>query len=495
MSSKKLAIKKPQQYTKPDPVNRETKQNSIDLARKWLGKINAALICVTYIIALYTVLEVNIIPQKYLLAAIVVSASIVLAVVEWNLRTQWRSVWKSIALIACSIIVLLANGYVYSIITSTSKLLVSIESGNFTTEQYSIVSKKQYNTSLKSGQGIGYLKDDISNTEVLKAVNSSTKASQNSSPELASLTIALDDRSVDMLVIHSSVLALLEQNYNSFFQDLIVLKNIDVKTKQQAPKVATDITKPYAVYISGIDTYGEIGNVSRSDVNIVAIINPQDKKVLLINTPRDYYVQLHGITGSRDKLTHAGIYGPDMSRLTLQDLYQTPIDYSVRVNFTTLIKAIDAIGGVRVYSENSFTAGGYKFVQGYNDLNSKQALDFARTRKAFKDGDRTRGQNQQRVAEAIIAKLNDPRSLIKYQELTKTLGSSFQTNASKEEIAAVLKQQMNDLGSWKVESISAEGYDSNNVTYSMGGTKLYVMEPSPESLNNIRQKIIEYTQF
>lgn len=462
--------------------------------RQWGGKVIALVLFATYGIALYSVLDMNIIPQKYLSITIIASVSIVLAVAVWNLRTQWRSMWKSIALIACSITVLLANGYVYSISTSTSQFLGSIETGNYATEQYYIVTKKQYDTNLKNGQSIGYLKDDINNTEVLKAVKANTSAYQSQSPELASLTVALDDKTVDMVVMHNSVLELLEQNYNSFFQELEVLKNLDVRTSQQTTKPVTDITKPYAVYISGIDTYGEIGNISRSDVNIVAVINPQSKKVLLINTPRDYYVQLHDTTGSRDKLTHAGIYGPDVSRLTLQDLYQTPIDYSLRINFTTLIKTIDAIGGVRVYSDNAFSAGGHTYVRGYNDLNSEQALDFARTRKAFQDGDRTRGQNQQRVIEAIIAKLNDPRSLIKYQELTKTLSNSFQTNASKNEIANILKQQMNNLDNWKVESVSAEGYDSHNVTYSMGGTKLYVMEPNPESLNKILQKIAEYTQ-
>jgi anionic cell wall polymer biosynthesis LytR-Cps2A-Psr (LCP) family protein len=180
-----------------------------------------------------------------------------------------------------------------------------------------------------------------------------------------------------------------------------------------------------------------------------------------------------------------------MSRLTLADLYQTPIDYSVRVNFTSLLKIIDAIGGVSVVSDNAFTSGSYTFVKGVNELDSKKALEFSRNRKAFEDGDRTRGKNQQRVIEAIIAKVNDPRYLLRYQSIAKSLGDSFQTNASKEVVAAIVKQQMNDLGSWQVESVSADGRGSSAPTYSIGSQNLYVMEPDINSLNMVRAKIQE----
>jgi len=177
----------------------------------------------------------------------------------------------------------------------------------------------------------------------------------------------------------------------------------------------TNIKKPYTIYISGIDSYGEVDTVSRSDVNILAVVNPKDNKVLLVNTPRDYYVQLHGTTGVRDKLTHAGIYGIDMSKNTLQDLYGTKVDYTVRINFSSLLKLVDAAGGINVYSDYTFKAGGYSFVQGYNTLDSKQALVFARERYAFADGDRQRGKHQQRVIEALITKLSQPRVLLGYQ--------------------------------------------------------------------------------
>ena len=128
---------------------------------------------------------------------------------------------------------------------------------------------------------------------------------------------------------------------------------------------------PFTVYISGIDVYGEISQTSRSDVNMLVTVNPQTKEVIMTTTPRDYYVQLPGVSGeSRDKLTHAGIYGIQCSIDTLEQLYDIEIDYYVRVNFTTLRNLVDALGGVNVYSEYEFTThyknGGYEIKKGYN---------------------------------------------------------------------------------------------------------------------------------
>ena len=458
--------------------------------RKWIGRALGGIVAITYIAALYVAITTNLLPPKY--AALIVSASalIVAGTVFADLKSNWRAIGKSIALVLVSLLVVLANGYAYSVSKSTNDFLVNVQGNQYTSESYSIVTKRDYPVTLQHNNAIGYLADDPNNTLVLKTTQARTNAGPHPSAELASLTLALDDRTVDTLVLRSSLLPLLGENYPSFYQGLKVLDRFSVKVASHTKK--TDITKPYAIFIGGIDTYGEIKSVSRSDVNIVAVINPRTHKVLLVNTPRDYYVQLHGTSGIRDKLTHAGIYGIDMSRQTLEDLYNVPIEYDVRVNFTSLLSIIDAIGGVSVYSDNAFTSWKYTFVQGYNQLDSKQALEFSRNRKAFADGDRTRGKNQQRVIEAIINKLNNPNQLLKYQAITRSLGDSFQTNASKDEIAALLKQQMNTLGGWKVESVSAEGADSSNVTYSGGSMQLYVMEPNSDSLSTVRAKIQTY---
>jgi len=256
--------------------------------------------------------------------------------------------------------------------------------------------------------------------------------------------------------------------------------------------VKVDTTKPFILYISGIDTYGDISTVSRSDVNIMVVVNPRTHKILLVNTPRDYYVQLHGTTGIRDKLTHSGIYGIDMSVKTMEDLYGTPINYYMRINFSSLTKIIDTLGGVDVNSQYQFTADNYSFNVGINHLNGKQALAFSRDRHSFEGGDRTRGSNQELVIEAIIAKMNNPQTIINYRQIIASLNGVIQTSMSADVISKMISAQLNDMSQWDVKSISVDGTDSHNYTYSMGNMMLYVMEPDVASVNIAKQEIQKY---
>ena len=166
----------------------------------------------------------------------------------------------------------------------------------------------------------------------------------------------------------------------------------------------------FSIYISGIDTSGNISNVSRSDSNTVVTVNTETHQVLLTSIPRDYYVTLHS-KNAKDKLTHSGIYGIAETVNTVEDLLDTDINYYVRVNFTTVIKLVDTLGGIDVNSDYAFTSGEFNFVKGMNHMNGKQALAFSRERHAFKDGDNQRIKNQQKVIEAIINKvLNSKKS-------------------------------------------------------------------------------------
>ena len=172
---------------------------------------------------------------------------------------------------------------------------------------------------------------------------------------------------------------------------------------------ANKITKePFVIYLSGVDTRGELTEKARSDVNILAVVNPQTKQVALINTPRDYYVDLAG-TNSKDKLTHAGLYGVETSMATLGNLYGVSVDHYIRINFAGFINIVDALGGVDVYSDQAFTSVGSPgyydpttFAEGWNHLDGKSALAFARERHAFASGDIQRGINQMKVIDAML---------------------------------------------------------------------------------------------
>lgn len=245
----------------------------------------------------------------------------------------------------------------------------------------------------------------------------------------------------------------------------------------------------FNVYISGIDTSGKISNVSRSDANILATVNTKTKTVLLTSIPRDYYVTLHS-KKAKDKLTHSGIYGVKETVSTVEDLFGTDINYYVRVNFTTLIKLVDTLGGVDVNSDYNFTAQGYKFVKGTNHLNGEKALAFSRERHAFADGDRQRVKNQQIVMEAIMKKvLSSTTILTKYTSILSSLSGSFQTNVAQDDISKLVKDQLNDMSGWKFETISVNGTGASQTTYSAGSQKLYVMIPDMSTVEAAKTKI------
>ena len=207
---------------------------------------------------------------------------------------------------------------------------------------------------------------------------------------------------------------MINESIENFENDVRILDTISIKIESNVKVKDADVTKEsFNIYISGNDIYGNILSVSRSDVNIIATVNPNTHKILLTTVPRDFYVQLHGTSGYRDKLTHAGVYGIDMSVSTMEDLLDLDINYYMRVNFTSLMKLVDAIGGVDVESDYSFrAASGESFVKGINHMNGKQALAFSRERKAFSDGDRQRGKNQQKVIIAILNKTLSSTTLI-----------------------------------------------------------------------------------
>ncbi|MBE5922705.1 MAG: LytR family transcriptional regulator [Lachnospiraceae bacterium] len=257
--------------------------------------------------------------------------------------------------------------------------------------------------------------------------------------------------------------------------------------------VASNIIKTNAdtitLFISGIDTTGPVTTRSRSDVNIIAVLNTKTKQAVLVSTPRDFYVPLSISGGVRDKLTHAGIYGIQVSMDTLAMLYGIEIDDYFRVNFTGFVDIIDALGGVDVYSEYTFSKGGYSFTKGYNTLNGKAALAFCRERYTLPGGDRARGKNQMAVIEAVAKKAASPAILTNYSSLMNSLSGSFQTSLTSSEIASLVKMQLEDMSAWNIVSCSANGSGASRSTYSMGSRKLYVMIPDMSTVNVAREKI------
>ena len=260
---------------------------------------------------------------------------------------------------------------------------------------------------------------------------------------------------------------------------------------------ANKITKePFVIYLSGVDTRGELTEKARSDVNILAVVNPTTKRVALINTPRDYYVDLAG-TDSKDKLTHAGLYGVETSMATLGNLYGIQVDHYIRIDFSGFISIIDAVGGVDVYSDQAFTSVGSPgyydpttFAEGWNHLDGKSALAFARERHAFASGDIQRGINQMKVIDAMANKLKSPTVLMSFSKLMDAVSNCFVTSLSQEQISALVRMQLGDLANWDIESCSVTGSSGkSSQCYSAKGQSLYVMKPDESSVSKAKELI------
>lgn len=308
--------------------------------------------------------------------------------------------------------------------------------------------------------------------------------------DINSLVDNLEIEEVDAIILEDAQITMLEEDNNGLMDNFRIIASFDIETEIEVVSKEVNVTEDsYNILITGIDSYGSITRVSRSDVNMIVSVNPKDKKILLTSIPRDYYVYLSDY-GDYDKLTHTGIYGIDVTTKALEDLLDIDINYYVKVNFTTLVDIVDELGGITVNSNYDFTSiDGYHFSKGENNLNGKEALSFARERQAFSEGDRVRVENQQLVLTAIINKVLSAGIITNYNSLLNALSGEFLTNITNKEITDLIKWQIDGMYSWDIETISLDGSNAFDYTYSYKNQKLYVMMPYPESVNSAKEKI------
>lgn len=467
------------------------------------NKINKTISIITLMLSIVFLVMLrilNVIPLKYFLAILIVFLGLNLVNLFFSFSSNLKKSRKISLIILSTFLSLVAIVGSFFLLRTILFMGGNFSFKGYTTENYSIIVLKD--SSYKqvedvSNKKIGLLKNDENEKKVIEYLNRKITFKLEEYQGLLQIKTALYNGIVEAIVIEDTFKAILEEEDSEFLDKVKTIYTFSIKYEVEDIAKDVNVTKDtFTIYIAGIDTYGEVSSVSRSDVNILATINPKTNQVLLTSIPRDYYVQLHGTTGYKDKLTHAGIYGVDMSVTTIEDLLGIDINYYVRVNFTSLIKLVDALGGIDVYSEYSFNSNagyghedGYHFSKGYNHVNGEQALAFARTRKAFSGGDRVRGQNQQAVIEAIIRKTASPAIITKYASLLDSLEGSFETNISMKDITALARYQIDKMPSWSVTSISLDGSDAMDYTHSFSGQKLYVMIPKEESINAAKEKL------
>lgn len=465
---------------------------------KWnINKIFSVFALGTSLIFLLLLLILNVLPFKFSIPILIIFLGFDGLLMLFGFVKKLNSKKSKIIHIVLSstlgIISIIGSIYLFRTII----FMGGIGSNNYKIENYSVIVLK--NSSYDKIEDIkdkevGMLNDsDEDMIKVKEHIDSKVKVNYKEFATPQDLENDLLNKKIEVIVVEDSYKTMLEE-INSEFGDLTkIIYTFSIKIKIDDIAKNTDVVnKPFSIYISGIDTYGQISSVSRSDVNIVATVNPTTNQVLLISIPRDYYVKLHGTTGYNDKLTHAGFYGVDMSVKTIEDLLGIDINYYVKVNFSSVINIVDVLGGIDVYSEYTFTSySGYRFNKGYNSMNGEEALDFARTRKAFASGDRQRGKNQQAVIEALIRKVSSSAVITKYNSLLDSLEGSFETNLSNKEITALARYQLDKMPSWTVKSISLDGSDSYNYTYSYTGGLSYVMVPYEESIKEAQTALSE----
>ena len=254
--------------------------------------------------------------------------------------------------------------------------------------------------------------------------------------------------------------------------------------------VPEDLPRRFLVYLSGTDTFGSAATRARSDVNILAAVDTQAKKLLLVATPRDFYVTFPETGGAKDKLAHAGVYGVEASAAALEGLYGVTVDYWVKMNFTGFVELIDALGGVEVYSDQEFTVEPIKtYRQGYNQLTGLEALAFARERYSFPDGDYQRAKNQMEVIRAVVEKCSSFALVQNFRPVLEAAGEHLETNMPKEHLYGLAAQQLGDPGPWTVETYTAQGESAYRETYSMPGQELYVILPGEDSVQEAKEKL------
>ena len=277
-----------------------------------------------------------------------------------------------------------------------------------------------------------------------------------------------------------------------------ILKEYELVEKIEVSETNKDITsEPFIIYLSGIDTRkNKMPSRSLSDVNMYLVVNPKNRKILMVSIPRDYYVKLHGKTGLNDKLTHAGIIGGvKLSKATIKDLLGIEADYYVRLNFNAVIKLVDTIGGITVNSDvkHSFkcwTDRSCVIHPGDNKLNGKCALAFARERHAYKSGDRHRGENQQQVIKKVFNKITSSKTLIsKYEKILDSLKGTFETDLSTDNITSLIQFQLNDMKGWNFETYNLDGNTGMDYTYSYPNRKLSIMYQNPETVKEAQKRI------
>ncbi|SCI88261.1 MULTISPECIES: LCP family protein [Clostridia] len=470
----------------------------------WIpGAVITIIVIMLSVVFMGLLAMTKMIPTIYMLIIGIVLAVIaaIIWLLVWHTRYTGRFIGGTV--LAVIMIAILAFGGFY--INKTRSAISNISGETTEVTQMAVYVKSDDaadSVEATAGYTYGILSSlDRENTDGAVAHLNSQFGTEVQTKEYAGLTELADgilNGEVNAMLLNSGYLSVYEDmdGYTDFSTKIKEVGTVDVESTIQSAEESAPIEpittanggKVYTIYLSGIDTRGEMTAKSRSDVNIIATVNTDTHEILLVSTPRDYFVPLSISGGAPDKLTHAGIYGIDVCMDTLGMLYDIDINYYFRINFGGFVKVIDALGGITVNSDYDFDSKnilGYHFNKGENYVNGEQALIFARERYAFQEGDRQRGKNQMEVIRGVVKKALSPEILTSYSSILSSLDGCFGTNITYEEIAQILQQQLTNGGDWTIVSYSVNGTGATEKPYSMS-QKAYVMVPDYNTVDKAK---------
>ena len=475
-------------------TNRKQKRTG----KKMWGMVNIGLtILYTVLVAflLFIMFNYNFLSFRFLNIIITIGLLVVLAISIFLQKAKKSTLVTTIILVVFSLISLVGVFGFKQMIDITNRMN---QTAAFSEVEMSIVVPKD---------------SDIKDVNQLTTVQAPTKVDKNNVDTL--MSALKKDKKVDVkvddvasyqeaydnlksgkskaMVLSGSYASLLESVDSNYASNLKTIYTYKIKKKNNNSAKQVD-SKVFNIYISGIDTYGSISTVSRSDVNIIMTVNMNTHKILLTTTPRDAYVKIpDGGADQYDKLTHAGIYGVETSEKTLENLYGIKIDYYARINFTSFLKLIDQLGGVTVHNDQAFTSlhGKFDFPVGDIQMNSEQALGFVRERYSLNGGDNDRGKNQEKVISAIVNKLASLNSVSNFTSIVNNLQDSVQTNMSLDTINALANTQLDSGSKFTVASQAVTGTGSTGqlTSYAMPNSSLYMMKLDDSSVESASQAI------
>lgn len=457
-----------------------------------VGIISGILLFIVTTIFIVILKKLDVVPDKYFMLLVAASYIVTIITDIFLFISSDNIVFKLFKGLAYIVTILMIVGYSCGIyyLNKTTHFMNNLNTiKKEITSYYIIVMKDSKYDEISDLYGKNLTYYEGTSQEVLSKIR--LELNYSTVKNIDSLKDRLYTAKTDSILVSDLIKEDIEEKYTDFSERTRVLKTIDItKDVEDITKKVSIKNTSFNVLISGMDSYGTINKTTRNDVNMIATVNPNTNKVLLTSIPRDYYVQLHGKTGYKDKLTHAGIYGINTVVQTIEDLFGIDINYYVRVNFTTVESLVNTIGPIEIYSDKAMSLDGCKYVVGTNTVNGKCALRFARERHSYVEGDNHRIKNQQEVIKGIFNKLSKSAMVVTdYTSILDSLDGKFATNMDMKDITAFIKYELEDITKYEILDTQVTGTGSMELTYSYPHQKLYVMFPNEQSVESAKEYI------